>query len=69
MLMTAVLSGSEKFTMNEFSSCIFYLLIYVNKLMNKCLMRTQFFRWSDRHVAPPTVLLRQVVVIYLHHRP
>jgi hypothetical protein len=42
MLMTTVLSGSEKFVMNEFSSCIFYLLIYVSKLMNMCLMRTQF---------------------------
>jgi hypothetical protein len=50
--------------MNEFSSCIFYLLIYVSKLMNMCLMRTQLFRWSDLHVAPPTVLTRRAVVIY-----
>jgi hypothetical protein len=68
MLMTAVLSGSEV-AMNEFSSCIFYLLIYVSKLMNMCLMRTQLFRWSDRHVAPPTVLKRQAVVIYYRHHP
>jgi hypothetical protein len=39
--------------MNEFLPCIFYLLIYVSKLMNMCLMRTQLFTWSDRHVAPP----------------
>jgi hypothetical protein len=39
--------------MNEFLSCIFYLLIYVSKLMNMCLMRTQLFRWSDRDVTPP----------------
>jgi hypothetical protein len=45
--MTVVMSGSKTFTMNEFSSCIFYLLIYMSKLMNMCLIRTQFFRWSD----------------------
>jgi hypothetical protein len=55
MLMTAVLPGSEKFAMNEFLSCIFYLLIDVSKLMNMCLMGTQISRWSDRHVALPTV--------------
>jgi hypothetical protein len=33
MLMTVVLSGFENFSTNEFSSCIFYLLIYVSKLM------------------------------------
>jgi hypothetical protein len=58
-----------KVAMNEFSSCIFYLLIYVSKLMNMCLMRTQLFRWSDRHVAPLTVLTCRVVVIYHRHRP
>jgi hypothetical protein len=55
--------------MNEFSWCIFYLLIYVSKLMNMCLMRTQLFRWSDRHIAPPTVLTRRAVVIYRSHHP
>jgi hypothetical protein len=51
MLMTVVLSIPKIF-MNEFSSCIFYLLIYLSKLTNMCLMRTQLFRWSDRRVAP-----------------
>jgi hypothetical protein len=47
MLMTVVLSGFEEFAMNEFSLCIFDLLIFMSKLMNMCLMRTQIFRWSD----------------------
>jgi hypothetical protein len=67
--MTTVLSDSKRLAMNEFSSCIFYLLIYVSKLMNMCLMRTQLFRWSDRHVAPPTVLACRVMVIYHRHHP
>jgi hypothetical protein len=31
-----------KVAINEFSSCIFHLLIYVSKLLNMCLMRTHF---------------------------
>jgi hypothetical protein len=43
MLITAVLSGFTKLTINEFSSCIFYLLIFLRKPMNVCLMKTQIF--------------------------
>jgi hypothetical protein len=58
-----------KVVLNEFSSCIFYLLIYMSKLKNMWLMKAQIFRWSDRHVTPPTVLTRRVMVIYHHHHP
>jgi hypothetical protein len=47
MLMIAVLSGFEKLTSNEFSSCIFSLLIFMSKLINVCLMRTQISRWPN----------------------
>jgi hypothetical protein len=66
MLTTVVLSDSES-CLEWVPSYIFYLLIYVSKLTNMCLMRAQIFRWSGRHVAPPTVLTRRVMVIY-HRR-
>jgi hypothetical protein len=34
-----------------------------------CLMRTQFFRWSDQHIALPTVMVRRVVMTYRRHCP
>jgi hypothetical protein len=69
MLMTVVLSGFAKLTINEFSSCIFYLLIFTSKFMNMCLMITQICRWSDRHAAPRMVLVPQVVVTHCRDHP
>jgi hypothetical protein len=43
MLIIVVLSDSES-VLNEFSSCIFYLLICMSELTNMCLMRAQKFQ-------------------------
>jgi hypothetical protein len=37
--------------------------------MNVCFMKTQFFRWSDRHAALPMVLVPPVVVTHHRHIP
>jgi hypothetical protein len=38
----------------------------MSKLMNVCIIKTHFFRWSDRHTTLPMVLVPQVVMT--HHR-
>jgi hypothetical protein len=45
------------------------LVNFMSKLVNVRLMKTQFFRWSDRHVALQMVLVPQVVVTHRCHHP
>jgi hypothetical protein len=45
------------------------LVNFISKLMNVCLMKTQFFRWSDRHAALPMVLVPRVVVTHIATAP
>jgi hypothetical protein len=68
MLMTTVLSDSE--------SCHERVFVVHILLVNLCEQAYEYvfnknstFRWSDQHVATPTVLTRRVVVISHRHRP
>jgi hypothetical protein len=68
MLMTVVLSDSE--SCHEQVFAVHILLVNLcEQAYEYVLMRTQLFRWSDRHISHPTVLTRLVVVIYHRHRP
>jgi hypothetical protein len=57
-------------TYHKWAFVVHILLVnLMSKLMNVCLMKTQIFRWSDRHATPPMVLVAQVVVTHHRHHP
>jgi hypothetical protein len=57
-------------TYHKWAFVVHILLVnFMSKLMNVCLMKTQFFRWSDRHATLPMVLVPQVVMTYHCHHP
>jgi hypothetical protein len=68
MLMTTVLSDSE--CCHEWVFVVHILLVNLcEQAYEHVFNENSTFRWSDQHIAPPTVLTRRVVVIYHRHHP